>query len=96
MSISREQVAYIASLARLKLTEMETGEYTTQLNDILKFAEKLNRIDTEGIKPTSHALSMTNVLREDVVQPSLSKEEALVNAPEQKDGMFHVPAIFNE
>ena len=76
--------------------ETETGEYTTQLNDILHFAEKLNQLDTEGIEPTSHALPMTNVLREDGVQPSLSREEALANAPEQEKGMFRVPGIFQE
>lgn len=96
MSISKEQVAYIASLARLTLTDTETEEYTIQLNDILNFAGKLNQLDTDGIKPTSHAFSMTNVLREDVIQPSLPREEVLSNTSEHEEGMFRVPAIFQE
>lgn len=96
VEISEKQVAHIASLARLKLTHTETESYTTQLNQILQFAEKLNELDTEGIGPTSHAVVMNNVLREDVIQPSLPREEVLLNAPEQQEGMFKVPAIFQE
>lgn len=96
MSISKEQVVHVASLARLKLTDTEIESYTNQLNTILQFSEKLNELDTEGIEPTSHTVVMQNVLREDVIRPSLSRGEALVNAPEQQDGMFRVPAIFQE
>lgn len=96
MSISKEQVAHIASLARLKLTNLETDSYTNQLNQILKFAEKLNELDTDGIEPTSHSVVMKNVVREDVIRPSLPRDEALSNAPDEQEGMFRVPAIFQE
>jgi aspartyl-tRNA(Asn)/glutamyl-tRNA(Gln) amidotransferase subunit C len=96
MSISREEVQKVAFLARLKLTEQEAEQFTGQLNDILRFAEKLNELDTEHVEPTSHVLPMFNVLRDDEVRPSIPREKALANAPEQKDGMFRVPAVFEE
>ncbi|MGI6127843.1 MAG: Asp-tRNA(Asn)/Glu-tRNA(Gln) amidotransferase subunit GatC [Planifilum sp.] len=96
MSISKEQVEHIAQLARLSLAPDEVERFTEQLNDILRFAEKLNELDTEGVEPTSHVMPMTNVLREDEVKPSWPRERVLVNAPEQKDGMFRVPPVFDE
>ncbi|MFD1397278.1 Asp-tRNA(Asn)/Glu-tRNA(Gln) amidotransferase subunit GatC [Kroppenstedtia eburnea] len=96
MAISKEQVEHVAQLARLSLTEEEARLYTGQLNDILQFAEKLNELDTEGVEPTSHVLPMANVLREDEKRPSLDREQALQNAPDQKDGMFRVPDVFEE
>jgi aspartyl-tRNA(Asn)/glutamyl-tRNA(Gln) amidotransferase subunit C len=96
MAISREQVEHVAKLARLDLNEDQAQMYTEQLNDILRFAEKLNELDTDGVEPTSHVLPMANVMREDEQQPSLSREEALRNAPDQQDGMFRVPPVFDE
>lgn len=96
MSISKEEVQKVAFLARLKLTEQEADQFTGQLNDILRFAEKLNELDTDQVEPTSHVLPMANVMREDEVKPSVSREKALSNAPEEQDGMFRVPAVFEE
>jgi aspartyl-tRNA(Asn)/glutamyl-tRNA(Gln) amidotransferase subunit C len=96
MTISKEQVQKVAALARLKLTEEEADQYTTQLNNILQFAEKLNELETEQVEPTSHVLPMANVLRADEVIPSLPREKALANAPDQQEGMFRVPAVFEE
>ncbi|PTX60794.1 aspartyl/glutamyl-tRNA(Asn/Gln) amidotransferase subunit C [Melghirimyces profundicolus] len=96
MAISKDQVEHVAKLARLNLTEEEAKVYTEQLNDILKFAEKLNELDTEDVEPTSHVRPMANVLREDKSRPSLDREKALLNAPEKKDGMFRVPDVFEE
>jgi aspartyl-tRNA(Asn)/glutamyl-tRNA(Gln) amidotransferase subunit C len=96
MAISREQVEHVAKLARLDLNEDQAQMYTEQLNDILRFAEKLNELDTDGVEPTSHVLPMANVMREDEQQPSLPREEALRNAPDQQDGMFRVPPVFDE
>ncbi|TCS95862.1 aspartyl/glutamyl-tRNA(Asn/Gln) amidotransferase subunit C [Hazenella coriacea] len=96
MTISKEQVEKVASLARLTLTEEEADQYTVQLNNILQFAEKLNELDTDQVEPTSHAYPMVNVMREDEVRPSISREKALLNAPEQQDGLFKVPAVFEE
>lgn len=94
MSITKEQVQKVAMLGRLKLTDQEADQYTSQLNDILQFVEKLNELDTDAVEPTSHVLPMANVLREDQVRPSLDREQALANAPERQDGMFRVPPVF--
>lgn len=91
--ISREQVEHVAKLARLNLTEEETVKYTSQMNAILHFFEKLNDLDTEGIEPTSHVMEVYNVMREDENRPSIDREEALRNAPDQEEGHFKVPAV---
>jgi len=81
MTISREDVEYVAALARLELTEQETQEYTEQLNSILGYAAMLERLDTNDVVPTAHAVPLYNVMREDQVRPSLNHEKALRNAP---------------
>jgi len=96
MAISKEQVQHVAQLARLALSKEEVEQFTTQLNDILHFAEKLNELDTENVEPTTHVLPLANVLREDEVRPSVPRDKALANAPEKQDGMFRVPAVFEE
>lgn len=94
LAITKTEVEHVANLARLTLTEEETEQFTDQLNRILQMAEKLNELDTTGIEPTSHVLPMANVLREDEVRPSLPLEKVLLNAPDQKDGLVRVPAVF--
>lgn len=96
MSISKEQVHKVAHLARLKLSESEAEQFAQQLSQILSFAEKLNELDTDHVEPTSHVLRLSNVLRDDQVIPSITREKALQNAPEQQDGMFKVPAVFED
>ncbi|HJV47416.1 MAG TPA: Asp-tRNA(Asn)/Glu-tRNA(Gln) amidotransferase subunit GatC [Bacillota bacterium] len=91
--ISRDQVEHVAKLARLNLTEEEAVQYTTQLNAILNFFEKLNELDTENVEPTSHVMEVYNVMREDEERPSIDRDEALRNAPDQEDGHFKVPAV---
>ncbi|MET1249053.1 MULTISPECIES: Asp-tRNA(Asn)/Glu-tRNA(Gln) amidotransferase subunit GatC [Sporolactobacillus] len=91
--INEDQVKYVANLARLSFTDQEIKTFTTQLDDIIGFAEQLNELDTQGIEPTTHVLDMYNVMREDVVEPSLPREEALKNAPVQEDGQVKVPLI---
>ncbi|MDR3542465.1 MAG: Asp-tRNA(Asn)/Glu-tRNA(Gln) amidotransferase subunit GatC [Desulfosporosinus sp.] len=93
MTISREDVEYVATLARLELTEQETQEYTEQLNSILGYAAMLERLDTDGVLPTAHAVPLHNVLREDQVGPSIRQEKALQNAPDADEGFFRVPKI---
>ncbi|MDR3601949.1 MAG: Asp-tRNA(Asn)/Glu-tRNA(Gln) amidotransferase subunit GatC [Desulfosporosinus sp.] len=93
MTISREDVEYVAALARLELTEQETQEYTEQLNSILGYAAMLERLDTDGVVPTAHAVPLHNVLREDQVSPSIPQEKALQNAPDADEGFFRVPKI---
>lgn len=91
--INEEQVKYVANLARLSFTDQEIKTFTTQLDDIIGFAEQLNELDTQGVEPTTHVLDMYNVMREDVVEASLPREEALKNAPVQEDGQVKVPLI---
>ncbi|MNC79246.1 Aspartyl/glutamyl-tRNA(Asn/Gln) amidotransferase subunit C [compost metagenome] len=66
---------------------------TGQLNAILKYAEKLNELDTDEVEPTTHVLHVSNVMREDEVRPSLSLDEVMLNAPEEEEGQFKVPAV---
>lgn len=93
MSITVKDVQHVAKLARLQLSPEEEATFTEQMNAILQYAEKLNELDTENVKPTTHVLQVSNVMREDVVKKSLSQEEALLNAPEDEEGHFKVPAV---
>jgi aspartyl-tRNA(Asn)/glutamyl-tRNA(Gln) amidotransferase subunit C len=93
MSISAKDVEHVANLARLELSDSEKDQFTEQLNAILKYAEKLNSLDTEAVEPTSHVLPITNVMREDEKRPSLPIGKVLLNAPDEEDGHFKVPAV---
>ncbi len=93
MSLSREQVLHIAKLARIALTPEEVERFREQLSSILDHFALLSEVPTEDVEPTAHPLPLKNVMREDVVQPSLPREEVLRNAPEQEDGMFRVRAV---
>jgi aspartyl-tRNA(Asn)/glutamyl-tRNA(Gln) amidotransferase subunit C len=93
MAISREDVIYVAGLARLELTEQEIQEYTVQLNSILDYAAMLERLDTKDVAPTAHAVPLHNVLREDEVKASIKHEKTLRNAPDADEGFFRVPRI---
>jgi len=86
----------VANLALLELSEEEKELFTHQLDSILAYMDKLNRLDTTGIEPTSHVLPITNVFREDDLQPSLPLEDALANAPDTRDGFFRVPRVIEE
>ncbi|MNW25156.1 Aspartyl/glutamyl-tRNA(Asn/Gln) amidotransferase subunit C [compost metagenome] len=93
MSISTDNVRHVAKLSRLNLTAEEEEIMTGQLNAILKYAEKLNELDTDEVEPTTHVLHVSNVMREDEVRPSLSLDEVMLNAPEEEEGQFKVPAV---
>lgn len=93
MKISKKDVEYVAKLARLKLSEEEKEKFTNQLDQILKYVDKLNELDTEKVKPTSHVLPLKNVFRKDKVGKSLKVEKALENAPEKARGFFKVPKV---
>jgi aspartyl-tRNA(Asn)/glutamyl-tRNA(Gln) amidotransferase subunit C len=83
----------VARLARLKLSEEEKRVFGDQLEQILTYMEQLNRLDTKGVEPTSHAIPIVNVFREDEVKPSFSREEVLGISPDQEDEHFKVPRI---
>lgn len=93
MRLTREEVEHVALLARLELTAEEKEQQTEHLNQILAAFEELQRLNTEGVEPTSHAIPMGNVFRPDEPRPPLRREEALANAPEEEDGFFRVPRI---
>lgn len=85
--------AYVANLARLRLTDEELKRMGRQLEDILEYVSRLNEVDTSGTEPTSHVLPMKNVEREDAVGPSLPEDEALKNAPQRQGNFFKVPKV---
>ena len=93
MKISKEDVAHVARLARLRLTGEDKEKFGRQLNRILEYVEKLNELNTENVELTSHVIPLRNVLREDEVKPSLPVEDVLANAPERKGKYFRVPQI---
>ncbi|UOQ84440.1 Asp-tRNA(Asn)/Glu-tRNA(Gln) amidotransferase subunit GatC [Gracilibacillus salinarum] len=91
--ISKEQVKHVANLARLALTDEEVETFTKQLGDIINYADLINELDTDNVEPTTHVLDLKNVMRKDEPKEWITKEEALKNAPDQKDGQFRVPSI---
>ena len=93
MPITREEVQHVARLARLDLAENVLDTMAEQLDGILGYMDTLNRVDTEGIVPTAHAVSMTTPLREDERRPHLDRETALSNAPERDEESFLVPRV---
>lgn len=93
MKITKDQVLYVAALARLKLKPEEEEKFIGNMTDIINFADKLNELDVDGIQPTASALKIQNVYREDKREASYPREEILKNAPSQADGCFLVPKI---
>ena len=93
MAIDRETVKYLAHLARIKLEEGELDRLSGQLKDILDFIDQLKKIDVSAIKPTSHILPISNVLREDTTHESLPLEKILQNAPLKEGNFFVVPKV---
>jgi aspartyl-tRNA(Asn)/glutamyl-tRNA(Gln) amidotransferase subunit C len=93
MAVTMKEVEHIAGLARLEFNESEKQKLTHELNEILKYVEKLDELDTSNVEPLSHVIELSNVFRDDVVQPSISPEEALKNAPAKKETFFKVPKV---
>jgi aspartyl-tRNA(Asn)/glutamyl-tRNA(Gln) amidotransferase subunit C len=92
-TITREQVAYVARLARLSLTDDELDRYTQQLASVLVHARDVAALDLSQVPPTAHPLPVSNVFRSDEVRPSLDREEVLAAAPAVEDRRFKVPRI---
>ena len=93
MRLSREEVEYVAALARLGLSDSEIARLQDQLSSILEHIAAIDRLDTDAIPPTAQVISMTNVMRPDEVTDSLPREAVLENAPRQAEGFFEVHAI---
>jgi aspartyl-tRNA(Asn)/glutamyl-tRNA(Gln) amidotransferase subunit C len=93
MSVSKKDVEHVAQLARLGLSDQEKELFTVQLSSILDFADNLKKLDTSKIEPTSHAIPMKNIMREDKVVPFDQIDAILTNGPEVEERMFKVPRI---
>ena len=94
--IERKDVEHVARLTRLALTEAELELMREQLNSILAHLDTLRAVDTEGVEPTSHAVDVVNVMREDEVEPCFPQDEMLANAPDRSGELFRVPRIIEE
>ena len=93
MRLSQEEVVYVARLARLGMSDEEVARMQDQLSSILEHVAALNELDTDAIPPTAQVISLTNVMRQDTVTGSLSRDAVLANAPRQTDGFFEVQTI---
>jgi aspartyl-tRNA(Asn)/glutamyl-tRNA(Gln) amidotransferase subunit C len=96
MSLSTEEVTHVARLARLRLEPSELEQMRGQLNAILDYIAMLQEVDVSGVPPTAQVTGLTTVLRDDAVTTGLSQEQALANAPAQRNGMFQVRPVFDE
>ena len=94
--ISRDEVAHLARLARLALTDAELDSFAGQLDAILAYVGQIQSVDVSGVEATDNPLKSVNVMRPDVVEPSLPRERVLLEAPEAVDGRFAVPRILGE
>ncbi|HET6735720.1 Asp-tRNA(Asn)/Glu-tRNA(Gln) amidotransferase subunit GatC [Mycobacterium sp.] len=94
--ISRDEVAHLARLARLALSEDELDSFAGQLDAILEHVSQIQAVDVTGVDPTGNPLTEVNVFRPDDVVPSLAQDEALAQAPKAVDGRFGVPRILGE
>jgi aspartyl-tRNA(Asn)/glutamyl-tRNA(Gln) amidotransferase subunit C len=90
--IDREQVLYVAKLARLELSDDEVGRMATELSSVLGHIETISALELDDVPPTSHVVEVDNALRPDVARPSLPREVALASAPAVQDGGFLVPS----
>jgi aspartyl-tRNA(Asn)/glutamyl-tRNA(Gln) amidotransferase subunit C len=94
--IDRKDVEQVARLARLALTEAELERMRGELAAILEYIEKLKAVDVDGVEPTSHAVPLVNVMREDVVDASVDREAMMSNAPDRSGEHFRVPRIIED
>jgi aspartyl-tRNA(Asn)/glutamyl-tRNA(Gln) amidotransferase subunit C len=93
MKITKEEVMYVADLARLDLDDAAIDKFAEQIATILEYIDLLNGLDTEDVEPTSHAISLTNAFRDDEEKEHLDRDLVLQNAPDREDGNFIVPKV---
>ena len=93
MKISKEEVGYVADLARLSFDEAQTEKLQGDLSAVLDYVAALEKLDTTDVKPTEHVLELVNVLRPDVVGDTLPIDKVLANAPEAENNAFRVPRV---
>ena len=95
MSLTAQEVQWVAHLARLQLTDAELETMTRQLSAIVDYMAQLKEVNTEGVEPMAHALAVQNVFRADEPTPSLPVDEALANAPRRSGDFYSVPAVLD-
>jgi aspartyl-tRNA(Asn)/glutamyl-tRNA(Gln) amidotransferase subunit C len=93
MKITKNDILHVAQLARLEIDEASIEKFAVQIGNILDYVDQLRQVDTGGIRPTSHALALTNAFREDAETRHLERGISLANAPAQEDGNFVVPKV---
>ena len=96
MGLTRDEVAKVALLARLRYSDDELDTMTTQLGQVVEYIRQLDELDTDDVEPMAHVADIHNVLVDDVAQPSLDREDALANAPKRDDECYRVPAVLGE
>lgn len=96
MSLTKDQVKHVAKLANIPISDGEVDKLGKQLSETLEYVEKLNEVDTEKVNPTHSVTGLSNVMRLDETEPSLSQKEALQNTKSKENGFFSVKAIFDE
>jgi|SRR5579864_6853682 len=95
MAIEKEQVQWVATLARLQLSDADLAKMTQQLSAILEYVDQLKKVPTDGVEPLAHPLKVSNVFRDDAPVPSLTVDAALANAPDRTGDFFGVPPILD-
>lgn len=93
MKVTKETIEHVANLARLNLSEEEKERLTVEMENIISYVDKLNELDTAGIEPTQHVLSIKNVFRKDEKGASFNRDKILSNAPSEENGCFKVPKV---
>jgi aspartyl-tRNA(Asn)/glutamyl-tRNA(Gln) amidotransferase subunit C len=96
MSLTREDVAKVALLARLRLSDDELDRMTEQLGQIVGYVEQLQELNTDGVEPMAHGVELSNVFRNDRLRPSLPRDQALANAPKRDEECYRVPAVLGD
>ena len=95
MKITKEEILHVAHLARLELDDAAIDKFADQIGNILEYVDQLKSAETDGIEPTSHAISLTNAFREDAPREHLHTDKVLANAPQSEDGSFMVPKVID-
>lgn len=95
MSVTRQDVIRVAALARLDLSPQEQEQLTDELSRILKYMEKLNELDTDGVSPSSHPIPVAGSFRTDQAEIFIGRDELLAQAPDRRDGYFRVPRVID-
>lgn len=96
MKVTKKDLENVAVLSRLSIPEAEQKKYIEQMDAILTYMDNLSAVDTENVNPTTYALPMSNVFREDIVKSSLARDAALSNAPVKENGYFKVPKVLED